>query len=91
MNLEVKLQRPMRGDAGRFSSIDAAFRQGAASTLKKLALLEHVPDPAEFLTKLFRTSNFGYGKPNSASAAPSPFNFNAAPVARISVPPLFTR
>lgn len=92
MNMEVKLQRPMRSGGGRFSSVDHAFRQGATDTLKKLALLEHTPDPGAFLAQLFRTSNFGYGKDlATASNAQSAVTHQAQPTLRFSPPTIQTR
>jgi len=92
MNMEVKLQRPMRSGGGRFSSVDHAFRQGANDTLKKLALLEHAPDPGAFLAQLFRTSNFGYGKDLATPKTTyTPVTPQAEPLIRFSPSTIQTR
>lgn len=52
---------PARGAAGRFSGVGHAFDSAAKSVLKKYALLDE-GNGADMLAKLFRRSNFGYGR-----------------------------
>lgn len=53
---------PKRGTAGRFSGLAHVFSSDAAqAVLKKYALLDE-GNGSEMLAKLFRKSNFGYGK-----------------------------
>jgi hypothetical protein len=52
---------PARGAAGRFSGVGHAFDLAAKAVLKKYALLDE-GNGADMLAKLFRRSNFGYGR-----------------------------
>lgn len=52
---------PARGSKGRFSGLSHAFDTAAKSVLKKYALLDD-GNGADMLAKLFRKSNFGYGR-----------------------------